>query len=331
MKPLVSIIVPIYKVAPYLRKCVDSILAQTLRHIEIILVDDGSPDQCGAICDDYAKRDSRVRVIHKQNGGQSSARNAGLDLASGDYIGFVDGDDYIHERMYEQLYALAEKYDSDIVVCKLSEVAQHDEKEQKDVHEMTIKHYSNLEALKQLYQPINGAFDGMGRLGKDWVYPVNKLYRKHLFKSLRFEKGRIYEDEFMIHRILYQCKRITTVSAHLYFYIQRPGSTINSPFSAKKFDRVYALKERADFFKTIDEKWLYHHAMRTYMEVFFWYFFKAKSVGIKEKMALKNLKKTMNKSLIALLTNPLISWKQKLMITLFVVNPTIYDLGKNIK
>ena len=113
--PCVSVIVPVYKVAAYLPRCVDSILAQTWRNLEIILVDDGSPDECGSICDVYAEKDPRIRVIHKENGGLSSARNAGLDTASGEYIGFVDSDDWIEPEMYARMLALMEKYDAKMV------------------------------------------------------------------------------------------------------------------------------------------------------------------------------------------------------------------------
>ena len=115
--PLVSVIVPVYKVEPYLRRCIDSIVGQTYRNLEIILVDDGSPDHCGTICDEYALRDSRIKVIHKENDGLSSARNAGLDIANGEYIGFVDSDDHTASQMYERLVVTAIANDADIVFC----------------------------------------------------------------------------------------------------------------------------------------------------------------------------------------------------------------------
>lgn len=114
---LISIIVPVYKVENYLSKCLDSMICQTYKNIEIILVDDGSPDNSGKICDDYAKKDSRIKVIHKENGGLSDARNAGLKIATGKYIGFVDSDDYISVEMYEKLYNQAKKEDADIACC----------------------------------------------------------------------------------------------------------------------------------------------------------------------------------------------------------------------
>ena len=117
MSPKISIIVPVYKVEKYIHKCIDSILNQTFKDFELILVDDGSPDNCGKICDEYAKKDSRVIVIHKENGGLSSARNSGLDIARGDYIGFVDSDDYIENDMYELLYNLCEENNCDISSC----------------------------------------------------------------------------------------------------------------------------------------------------------------------------------------------------------------------
>ena len=126
MQPLISIIVPVYKVEPYLRRCVDSILNQTYRNLEVILVDDGSPDNCGSICDAYAKQDSRVKVIHKENGGLSSARNAGLDVMSGAYVGFVDSDDWIEPHMYESLLKLMEKFDAQMALGGVADEMLYD-------------------------------------------------------------------------------------------------------------------------------------------------------------------------------------------------------------
>ena len=117
MQPLISVIIPVYKVELYLRECIDSVLAQTYQNLEVILVDDGSPDQCGSICEQYAEKDNRVCVIHKENGGLSDARNAGIDVAKGEYIGFVDSDDWVAPDMYECLYKASVEYNAEFVVC----------------------------------------------------------------------------------------------------------------------------------------------------------------------------------------------------------------------
>lgn len=121
-KPKISIIVPVYKAEPYLKKCIDSILNQTFKDFELILVDDGSPDRCGEICDEYALKDSRIKIIHKENGGQSSARNVGLDIAQGEYIGFVDSDDWIEPDMYKKLFKVLKNDNVDMAICNINSI-----------------------------------------------------------------------------------------------------------------------------------------------------------------------------------------------------------------
>ncbi|MEH7388528.1 glycosyltransferase, partial [Bacillus sp. JJ1521] len=332
MKPKISIIVPIYKVELYLRKCVDSILNQTFTDFELILVNDGSPDNCGKLCDEYAMSDSRVMVIHKENGGLSSARNAGIKIAKGKYIGFVDSDDYINKKMYEILYNNAELHQSDVVVCDVIkvEVDLSNDLEQCLDSDYDVQNFTNIEALNQLYSPNENVFDPMGKGGERWIFAVNKLYKKNLFQSLKYQEGVIYEDELIVHRIYYQSTMVTSVSAKLYYYVQRPDSIVYSPFSIKKFDRVFALKERADFFKSISQKNLHEKAFKCYLEVLIWYYFVAKSNLSDVGKELKKLKKTLNGNIVSLMKNPYISWKQKGMIIMFIINPSIYGNIKNL-
>jgi glycosyltransferase involved in cell wall biosynthesis len=318
MNPKISIIVPIYNVEKYLNKCIDSILAQTFIDFELILVNDGSPDNCGEICNEYAKKDSRIKVIHKENGGVSSARNTGIEIAKGQYFGFIDSDDTIHEKMYEILYQNAVQYSSDIVLCDFLEVNEDENPEEKNKTEFSLLHYSNIQALYHLYTTEAGKSDM-------WVYPWNKLYKGWLFNDLRFKEGRIYEDEFMAHEILYSSTKVTCVNEKLYNYLQRPDSYIGSKFSKRKFDRVYALKERADFFRTIKQNYLHNLAQRHFIDVFIFYYFKAKFEISNAKKELKELKKIFYRSLVYLLRNPLIGWKQKLTLIVFFINPVIYE------
>lgn len=315
--PTISIIVPVYNVEKYLHQCIDSILAQTFTNFELILVVDGSPDKSGEICDRYAKLDNRIKVIYKENGGVSSARNIGLEAAKGQYIGFVDGDDFIHHEMYQTLYYHAVKNSSDIVLCDYQKIRENEAPLKKRKTENSIQHFSNLQALSQLYnnEPAKSAI---------WVYPWNKIYKRSLFQGLRYKNGRIYEDEFLAHILLYNSQNITYVNEILYYYFQRTDSYIGSKFSLKKFDRVYALKERVEFFKTIKQEDLYNQALKHFMDVFFWYYLKAQTDLGNINKELKMLKRTLNKSLIPLLKNPLIGWKQKIFLILFVFNPSIY-------
>lgn len=238
--PQISVIVPIYKVEKYLKECVDSILAQTYQNFELILVDDGSPDSCPAMCDEFAKQDSRVVVIHKENGGLSDARNAGLDIAKGEYIGFVDGDDYISPRMYETLINRILSDKSDFAVCEharvddLGKIIEFPKSQQK----VNRKYYSPDEFISELFI-CNGAY----------VVAWNKLYRKDIFAKLRFPFGKQHEDEFIIHHVIAQCKKISYIEDELYYYRQREGSIISKGLNVKSLDYGDALIDRYHFTK----------------------------------------------------------------------------------
>ncbi|NSQ65201.1 glycosyltransferase family 2 protein [Enterococcus faecalis] len=223
----ISIIVPVYKVEPYLRKCVDSILAQTFTNFEVILVDDGSPDNSGKICDEYAIKDSRVRVIHKENGGLSSARNAGIDIAQGKYLGFVDSDDYIAEDMYEVLYENLKFYDADISSVEI--IPFRDDK-----YENTSK--EKKEILLNKKEAIKSVLEGTDF----YAYAWNKLYRKELFYNNRYLEGETFEDAYIIIDILLEIDKIIVSNEEKYFYLQRNDSIMGQKFSKKTLDVIKA-------------------------------------------------------------------------------------------
>ena len=235
----VSIIVPVYNVEEYLENCIESILNQTFKDFELILVDDGSTDNSGKICDIYEKKDTRIKVIHKNNGGLSSARNAGLDIADGKYIGFVDSDDYIHYQMYEKLYSQIINNKADISVCGFQKV----KKFKKDLLSTNkfyekVELFNNIEALEQLYCKYSTEF----------VVSWNKLYIKTLFKDIKFKEGAIHEDEFIIHQLLYKVNKVVYNNEKLYFYLQRKGSIVSSKAEVCQIDKIYALSDRIKFF-----------------------------------------------------------------------------------
>ncbi|PRR76504.1 glycosyltransferase [Clostridium thermopalmarium] len=241
MEPKISIIVPIYNVEKYINKCIDSILAQTFTDFELILVDDGSPDNCGKICDDYAKKDSRIKVIHKKNGGLSSARNAGLDIARGEYIGFIDSDDYIHEEFYETLMNLIIKYDADIAQCEFLRVYEEENTNVQNIRfhsNKTIITLNNIEALNNLYNEnsVNA------------VVVWNKLYKKELFNEIRFPKEKIHEDEYTTYQLLFNAKRIVLTSEQMYYYLQRTNSIMGKGFNIKRLDALEAYYGQVMFY-----------------------------------------------------------------------------------
>ena len=235
MNELISIIVPVYKVEKYLDRCIDSVLAQTYANIEVILVDDGSTDRCGKMCDEYAKNDNRVKVIHKTNGGLSDARNAGLDIATGDYIGFVDSDDYIAKNMFEKLYQAILETKADMSMCGVEQI---DEKNTKLITESLPDDVTT--GIDVMNYKINSV--------KGWLYIVswNKLYSNNLFQELRFCNGKLHEDEFIANKILFRCNKIACISDRLYFYFRRSDSITLRKVTPRRMDAVEALIERAE-------------------------------------------------------------------------------------
>lgn len=232
--PRLSIIVPVYNVEKYIHKCVDSILNQTFTDFELILVDDGSPDNCGKICDEYAKKDNRVRVIHKENGGQSSARNKGLDIAIGEIVGFVDSDDIIDSNMYEDLIQYLDKNNLNIVCCDAYLVR------------------GNRTRIRLLYD-CNKIFIGTEAVCANLVGRIdnavwNKVYRKSIFDKVRFREGIVYEDVRIMHLLLYTAKNVGYISKPCYYYFKRKNSTIALSFNSKsRYDCFVGYKERLAF------------------------------------------------------------------------------------
>lgn len=225
MHDLVSVIVPVYKVEPYLRKCVDSILSQTYQNLEIILVDDGSPDACGAICDKYAKQDNRITVIHKPNGGLSDARNAGLDVMTGDYVAFVDSDDWIMPRMYETLLQMLKQFQADMAFGAVADDLEQDGK----VTTVKVSNYGDEPFSESAVEAMRRYFHG------SWA-AWDKLYKADLFRDIRYPVGEINEDEAIVLQLLSKCTRVCYTNEVFYHYMRRPssGSITAASFSVKK-------------------------------------------------------------------------------------------------
>lgn len=228
---LISIIIPVYKVEEYLEKCIESVLKQTYTNLQIILVDDGSPDNCGKICDEYAKKDSRIEVIHKVNGGLSDARNVGIAKAKGKYIGFVDSDDYIKEDMYEILINLIKEYDADVSICNLYDVI--DGKEYIRNNENGIQEYSRLEILKEVLLDKNIQ-----------SYAWNKLYKKELFDEIKYPIGKKYEDIGTTFYVFEKCNKIVVTSKPEYYYLKRSDSLVNNVTESTVLDYTDIIIQR---------------------------------------------------------------------------------------
>ncbi len=247
----ISVVVPVYNVEKYLERCILSIINQTYQNLEIILVDDGSTDNSGVICDEFAQKDPRIKVIHKENGGLSDARNAGIKAASGDYIGFIDSDDYISHQMYEKLLVTLEENKADISICNYVYVDEITGEEDKKMSSLSpIK--TEVLTKHQGYEKLNAYVDGYSFYVTAW----NKLYKKELFSDILFAKGKLHEDEFIVHKLFEKCEKIAVTEDILYFYVIRQGSIMNSKATEKSLDIIEAMMDRYYFYLKNQEKFL---------------------------------------------------------------------------
>lgn len=235
--PIISVIVPVYKVEDYIDRCVESLVAQTLRDIEIILVDDGSPDASGKMCDEWAKKDDRIKVIHKVNGGLSDARNVGIEAAKGDYVAFIDSDDWIDSDMFETLYNAAIKHDADIAECSWRCIYS-DRIEEETENTGAIITGTNIDALR-------------GELQWKNFKPIacNKIYdRRKIFGNVRYPVGKLHEDEYTTHRAFYNADKLVYIDVSKYNYDRTREESITASFKEKNLDVIDALQDRLDFF-----------------------------------------------------------------------------------
>lgn len=313
--PKISIIVPVYNVEEYLENCIDSILNQTFKDFELILVNDGSTDNSLDICKRYKNIDDRICIIDKKNGGLSSARNAGLNIAKGEYIGFVDSDDYIHPQMYEILYHQIIKNEADISMCEFKKVSEFNKKELSDKGILNNK----IEILDNK--------DSLFKLGEKgsvtYIVSWNKLYNKGLFNNIRFKEGIIHEDEYIIHRLLYQANKLVYIKKELYFYLQRKGSIMDKKINIDEVDYLLACSDRVRFFyekHLIDLKEKYEYVylsklLKNYSTL-------DKNYHNHKKILI--LKNDFRKLLKILLKSNNNSVKEKILLIIFAINPTIY-------
>lgn len=223
----ISIIVPIYKVEKYLCRCIDSILKQTFSDYELILVDDGSPDKCSEICDEYAAKDDRIKVIHKKNGGLSDARNAGLHIASGEFVAFVDSDDWVTTDYLETLYNCIINEDADICECGI--IRTTGEVTLSTIEVETVNSYSTQEALKLLIED---------KVFHQHVW--NKLYRRSIFNGILFPVNKTNEDEFWTYQVFGNAKKVVSTNRALYYYYQRSDSIMGCGYDIKRLDAIEA-------------------------------------------------------------------------------------------
>ena len=266
---LISVIVPIYKAEKYLERCVASVAAQTYEMLEIILVDDGSPDRSPAICDDLAERDGRIQVIHQPNSGVSAARNAGLSKASGRYIMMIDSDDYMAPRMIETMYAALVESESDLSICRFLKGNDGNCL----FPEADVSSYEVIDpktALMRIYADSESALQ--------YVVPWAKLYKRELFENISYPEGKIFEDIYITHQILYRCHSIAVVPYPLIYYFQHADSIMNKPFHVGKLDYLEALNNRVVFFREHGLSDLTEIAYDEYLHSLIWEYSRARDL-----------------------------------------------------
>ena len=233
----ISVIVPVYKVEDYIRRCINSILAQSFTDFDLILIDDGSPDECPEICESYAEQDTRIHVIHQNNSGLSAARNVGIDwsLANSDsqWITFIDSDDFVHEKMLEMLYHAVIENKSDVSICRYREVSDLNEQ-----HASIGKYSSFICSPEDFFVSDN----------VNATVAWGKLYKKKLFESVRYPIGKLHEDEFTTYKILFQLNKVSVVSNQLYYYYQNNDGIMRSSWSSNKLVGLEAKKEQILYF-----------------------------------------------------------------------------------
>ncbi len=305
--PEISVIVPVYKVEKYLRRCVDSILSQTFTDFELWLVDDGSPDGCPAICDEYAEKDSRIKVIHKKNGGLSDARNVALDVMTGKYVTFVDSDDYISSNALESLVCSLKNTGADMSAGNMASVDECGN--QSDFYFPAEKEtvLENDEILMLLNQPC----------------AQNRIYKSEIFKNLRYPVGRLYEDVFIWHKILSRVKRIALTGKVSYYYLIRNGSIMHSEYDIRFTDIIYAIKERYEWLDSIGQTKLANEA-RMFIYTRTAVAFANLDSGIPENEAKLNEVKAIYDECFRILIRENIGIKQKIRLVMLYKFPSLH-------
>lgn len=309
-----SIIVPVYKVEKYLDRCVQSILGQTFEDFELILVDDGSPDSCGKMCEDWAGKDSRIKVIHKKNGGLSDARNAGLDIAQGKYIGFVDSDDYIKPDMYEILVANLEDYHADISICGYVDVYADGTKNESLCQDRFV--WSKEEVIENVLK---------GKLLS--VHAYTKLYKKELFQTVRYTVGKISEDAYIIMDILDQVNTAVFTPYSAYYYVHRESSINTGAYKDADCTRIEGhyknyiyVKEHYPRLESLAyDRWLGAIAFVAHKMAF-------SNIREADDEKCKELFAILRKNILRIYKSQYFSGKRKLSVTLLVINKKMYKL-----
>ena len=308
--PLISIIIPIYKVEQYLRRCLDSIINQTYTNLDIVLVDDGSPDKSPQICDDYAAKDNRITVIHKKNGGLSDARNAGLDICKGKFISFVDSDDWVDANYVKALFDLLTETNTDIAIGNFLKTDGSKKTPTGPIQHRTL---NPAEAIICCTRGDTPAF----------AISCSKLYKKELFDKLRFPVGKYHEDEFTTYLLFYKSTSIAYTSQALYYYYSRESSIMTSQHP---YDALEAFEQRYLFFKKKKEKELLPHLLPPLCWLYLYCSFLERNNGRRQK------EKEYHSKLQSNITDPVfnkVPLFHRIPLKIFALFPGLYVFYRN--
>jgi len=318
--PLITVIVPVYKVEKYLDRCVNSIRNQTYSNLEILLVDDGSPDRCGQMCDQYAEQDSRIHVIHKENGGLSSARNAGLDIAKGTYVGFVDSDDWIEQDMYETLYNLLVEGNAQIAACGL----------QCDYADGSVSYFNPDYPRNSITESFTtlAALREVATAEKITNSVCDKLFAINIFEGHRMKEGIVNEDAQMMHIWLEQVERVIYTPVPYYHYIMTESSITRGAFKLSRFTEAEVSRERMAYYQ---EKYpeILRYVKVKHIDICLNIYFE--SANMDQAICQRNELKRELRSLFSVSIFLPMKNKVKIKYLLFLVSPYLYSVLMNIR
>lgn len=276
---LITVIVPAYMTEQYLDRCIASICQQTYANLEIILIDDGSSDCSPEICNKWGEMDRRIKVIHQKNQGVSAARNVGVKESHGNYIMMVDSDDYLYAGMIETMYITQKKYEVDLVICDFIK-GNSENFEFPNIMDSQVELISAETALRRIYESDEKALQ--------YVAPWAKLYKKELFEEISYPEGKIFEDIYITHKILYKCKKIAVISRKMLYYFQHSESIMNREFHVGKLDYLEALKERIYFFHNHEMRELETIAYDEYLHSLIWEYSRTRDL-LNNKAAMREI------------------------------------------
>lgn len=312
--PKISIIVPIYNTEKYLQRCIDSILNQTFKDFELILVNDGSTDLSGKIIEDYARKDKRIKTLHIENSGQGAARNRGLDIATGDYIGFVDSDDWIHMQMYEFMYNSILKYNADIVQVGHEIVYDFSNREEISFEQIRVDKYNNI------FSKIAScnSFEIL-----PFIFPVNKLYSKNMWSQLRYQEGKFAEDLRLISSLYSNCNSYVRLYADFYYYYMSPNSSTRSSFNKIQLEDIEAWEELINFYQLNYKEINITNLKSIYCRRLISYYFKMNEDRKKYQKEQKYLKNKLLRNLFWVFKSNKFNIKEKGVYILFLLCPSM--------